>query len=50
MTRFTGDIVYVNIVGTSIVILNSLESAEELLGKRANLYSSRPYKAMTNDL
>lgn len=46
----TGDIIYANIAGTSIVVLNSLEAVDELLTRRTNLYSSRPYKTMTNEL
>ncbi|PVF92921.1 cytochrome P450 [Serendipita vermifera] len=48
--REYGDLVYVNLVGTPIVICNSLEVAEELTGKRMNIYSERPYNTMTHKL
>ena len=35
------DIIYVNALGTSIVILNSYEAAVDLLDKRSGIYSSR---------
>lgn len=45
-----GDIVYVDIFGTPMIILGSLEAAEELLGKRTNNYSGRPYSVMVMEL
>lgn len=35
------DVVYMNILGQSIVILNSWEAINDLIEKRSNLYSSR---------
>ena len=35
------DIIYVNALGTSILVLNSLSAAEDLLDKRSGVYSSR---------
>ena len=35
------DIIHVNALGTSIVILNSYEIASNLLDKRSGIYSSR---------
>ncbi|EJD54680.1 cytochrome P450 [Auricularia subglabra TFB-10046 SS5] len=37
-----GDVVYLNVVGRSIVILSSFKAVSELLGKRAAIYSDRP--------
>ncbi|KAL0949356.1 hypothetical protein HGRIS_009425 [Hohenbuehelia grisea] len=37
-----GDVVYVNILGQSIVILDSVKAAEDLLEKRGLIYSDRP--------
>ncbi|PVF96178.1 cytochrome P450 [Serendipita vermifera] len=45
-----GDIVYANVLGKQIIVCNSLEVAEELMGKRANIYSARPYTIMLNKL
>jgi hypothetical protein len=36
-----GDIVYATLFGTQIVIINSLEVVEELVGRRARIYSGR---------
>ncbi|KAF7968957.1 hypothetical protein HWV62_28806 [Athelia sp. TMB] len=36
------DVIYLNVLGTRIVVLNSYEAANELLEKRAAIYSSRP--------
>ncbi|KAG8770646.1 hypothetical protein FRB91_004275 [Serendipita sp. 411] len=41
-----GDVVYISLAGIPMVILNSLEAAEELAGKRAAIYSGRPYTKM----
>ena len=35
------DIIHVNVLGTSMIILNSYEVATELLDKRSSIYSSR---------
>ncbi|KAF9016298.1 cytochrome P450 [Hymenopellis radicata] len=45
-----GDVVYLNIPGTPIVILNSLKATNELMEKRSANYSDRPYSHMINDL
>ncbi|KAG8754880.1 hypothetical protein FRC14_004554 [Serendipita sp. 396] len=45
-----GDIVYVNLAGISMVVLNSIEAAEDLAGKRMAIYSGRPYTTMANNL
>ena len=42
----TGDIIYVNLMGTPFIILNNLEDVEELVNKRANIYSGRPVHVM----
>ncbi|KAJ4491549.1 cytochrome P450 [Lentinula edodes] len=38
---YESDIVHVNIAGNSVIILNTLEAAMELLEQRSNIYSSR---------
>ncbi|KAH8799622.1 cytochrome P450 [Flagelloscypha sp. PMI_526] len=45
-----GDINYVNVAGTNIVILNSLESANTLLNTRGAVNSDRPYLHLANGL
>ena len=41
MTCADSDIIHVNALGTSMVILNSYEVATDLLDKRSSTYSSR---------
>ncbi|PVF96182.1 cytochrome P450 [Serendipita vermifera] len=45
-----GDVVYLNVLGTSMIVCNSLEAVEELTVKRAHIYSGRPYTVMSNKL
>lgn len=35
------DILYLNVLGTHMIVLNSTEAAKEILDKRASLYSDR---------
>ncbi|KAF7980672.1 hypothetical protein HWV62_37099 [Athelia sp. TMB] len=39
--RYNSDIIYLNVLGTRIVVLNSFEAVTELLEKRAAIYSDR---------
>jgi hypothetical protein len=45
-----GDVIYFNALGKSIVVLNSVEAAIELLDKRSSIYSERPYFGMFADV
>ena len=36
------DILYASVLGNHFLILNSLEDAQELLERRASIYSDRP--------
>ncbi|KAJ3547603.1 hypothetical protein NM688_g5386 [Phlebia brevispora] len=38
-----GDIVYLNVLGTHIIILNSAKLAVEVMDKKSNIYSDRPH-------
>ncbi|KAF8210798.1 cytochrome P450 [Mycena galopus ATCC 62051] len=40
--QFNSDIIHLNAMGTSIVVLSSLEAVKELFEKRSSLYSDRP--------
>lgn len=40
--EYDSDIIHLNAMGTSIVVLSSLEAAEDLLDKRSSIYSDRP--------
>uniref|UniRef100_A0A8H7XS06 O-methylsterigmatocystin oxidoreductase n=1 Tax=Psilocybe cubensis TaxID=181762 RepID=A0A8H7XS06_PSICU len=44
------DIIYVNVAGTSLVVLDSLEACKDLLDKRSTNYSSRPRMPMLIEL
>ncbi|KAF7789958.1 hypothetical protein EIP86_000906 [Pleurotus ostreatoroseus] len=44
------DILYINLLGTPVVILNSGKHAYELFERRSRLYSDRPKAIMLNDL
>ncbi|KAJ3518742.1 hypothetical protein NMY22_g13528 [Coprinellus aureogranulatus] len=48
--QYGSDVIYLNILGTDIVVLNSLAACRELLEKRSAIYSSRPNMPMMNDL
>ncbi|ELU38087.1 cytochrome P450 domain-containing protein [Rhizoctonia solani AG-1 IA] len=39
---FQGDIISMTVLGQTIVVINSLDTATELLGKRSSIYSDRP--------
>ncbi|KAH9937821.1 CyP450 monooxygenase [Epithele typhae] len=43
-----GDIVYLNTMGNSMILLGSMEAANELLEKRATNYSNKPGSAMAD--
>ncbi|KAL0572343.1 hypothetical protein V5O48_009614 [Marasmius crinis-equi] len=44
------DILYLNVAGTSIVVLNSFEACWDLLERRSSIYSSRPRFPMVVEL
>lgn len=45
-----GDLIYIRKFGNPILVLNSMEAANELLDKRSVIYSSRPYRTMASEL
>ncbi|KAJ6588878.1 hypothetical protein B0H19DRAFT_223072 [Mycena capillaripes] len=45
-SRLDSDILCANVLGTSIIILTSLEAATDLLEKRSAIYSDRPRSMM----
>lgn len=45
-----GDIIYAKILATPVIILNSIEVAEELCSKRGHIWSGRPRSRMMMDL
>ncbi|KZP29761.1 cytochrome P450 [Athelia psychrophila] len=44
--EYKSDVIHLNIFGTHLVILNSLEATSDLLEKRSAIYSSRPATPM----
>ncbi|KAG7440087.1 cytochrome P450 [Guyanagaster necrorhizus] len=44
------DIIHLDVVGTSIIVLNSLEATSDLLDKRSSIYSSRAHLSMVREL
>ncbi|KAJ2928475.1 hypothetical protein H1R20_g8623, partial [Candolleomyces eurysporus] len=48
--RYGSDVIYLNMMGTPLVVLNSLAACKELLEKRSSIYSSRPNMPMLNEL
>ena len=45
-----GDIIYLNVAGQPVVILNSQKVAADLLDRRAGIYSDRPRNIVSFDL
>lgn len=45
-----GDLVYLDVLGTSMLFVNSYELAQELFEKRGNVYSNRYQSTVYNDL
>ena len=42
--------VYFNVLGTPMLVINSYDTAHELLNKKGTLYSSRPRLTMLKEL
>ncbi|KAH8113801.1 cytochrome P450 [Phellopilus nigrolimitatus] len=45
-----GDVIYTNIVGRPIIILNTVEAARDLMDKRSANYSDRPVSILHGDI
>ena len=45
-----GDIIYLNVVGQEMIILNSSKAAVDLLDKKSPTYSNRPVLTMCGDI
>ncbi|KAJ7241641.1 cytochrome P450 [Mycena rebaudengoi] len=48
--EFNSDIIHLNVAGTSIVVLSSVEAIRDLFDKRSSLYSDRARLPMINEL
>ncbi|KAI0047445.1 cytochrome P450 [Auriscalpium vulgare] len=45
-----GDVVYLNVAGQPIVLLNTQEAAADLLDRRASIYSGRPHFVVASEI
>ncbi|KAI0784062.1 cytochrome P450 [Abortiporus biennis] len=45
-----GEIVYLNVLGQPIIVLNSVKTATDLLDRRSRIYSDRPKSVVGNDM
>ncbi|KAI0070807.1 cytochrome P450 [Panus rudis PR-1116 ss-1] len=48
--EYDSDLIYFEIMGTKVVVINSLSVAEDLFSKRSAIYNDRPEAPMTNQL
>ncbi|KAJ3553129.1 hypothetical protein NM688_g3785 [Phlebia brevispora] len=48
--QYGSDIIYLNFVGTPVIVINSAKHATELFGKRSAIYSDRSRFVMVNEL
>lgn len=47
---FAGPLVYLELLGQPILVLNTREAATDLLEKRSHIYSDRPRLYMAGDM
>lgn len=50
LTKVPGDVIYIQILGQPIVVLNSLQAARDLMEKRGSIYSDRPRFVLFSEL
>ncbi|KAJ7445000.1 cytochrome P450 [Mycena galericulata] len=48
--KYNSDILHLNLAGTSVIVLSSLEATDALLEKRGSIYSDRPTLPMLGEL
>ncbi|KAF9559030.1 cytochrome P450 [Agrocybe pediades] len=48
--EYESDIIYLKVLGTSMIVLNTYETSIEFLESRSSIYSGRPWSTMVNDL
>lgn len=46
----SGDLIYIRLLGSPVLVLNSAQAIHDLLDKRGHVYSSRPSRPMVVDL
>lgn len=47
---FAGDVIYLNVAGQSVIVLNSPKAASDLLFRHAGNYSSRPRNIVGSEI
>ena len=50
LPEITENLMYLNVLGQPMVIINNLKVASELLDRRANIYSDRPRRIVANEI
>jgi hypothetical protein len=45
-----GDVVYIHVLGKSIIILNSSQAVSDLLNARSHIYSDRPHFTIVGEV
>ena len=50
MHLLPGDIIHLEVLGTHIIVLNSIEATTDLLEKRSTIYSDRPRMPMVKEV
>lgn len=50
MYTMIGDVIYLQVLGQSLVVLNSYIACKDLLEKRSAIYSSRPRFVLLSEL
>ena len=48
MSDHVGDVVYLDVLGKPMLILGSMEAAQELMDKRSGIYSGKPPSSMAD--
>ncbi|KAJ7272927.1 cytochrome P450 [Mycena rebaudengoi] len=48
--EYCSDIIHLRVLGTSIIVISSAETAQELLSERSAIYSDRPRSTMLNEM
>jgi hypothetical protein len=50
LIHLVGDVMYLHVLGQSIIILNTAEAASELLDNKGSIYSHKPRAVMAGEL
>ncbi|KAH9941412.1 cytochrome P450 [Amylocystis lapponica] len=48
--EFNSDLIYLNLCGTSVIVVNSIQAACDLFEHKSAIYSGRPYMTMLSEL